>query len=266
MKTTALIDNDELMAFVDGVLDVKSREQFEERLRDDAALAATVAVLRAQRKVLHGALDPVLNEPIPQRLLLAAAPSKVSRQRVAAAVVWLAVGLGVGSLASWQYLTPPDVTTSRVANGGGVTDLPRFVHQATMAHAVYAPEVRHPVEVRSGDSQALDGWLSKRLGRKMQAPDLSGQGFALVGGRLLPAEVGKPAAQFMYEDRQGQRLTVYLRGMAQPTPETAFRFAEQGGVSTFYWVERDWGYALSGDLARPQLLRLARHIHAQLSV
>lgn len=259
------IDNDELMAYVDGMVDAEARARLEQRLREDDPLAATVAALRAQRKALHATLDPVLNEPIPQRLLQAAAPPRFSRQRLAAAVVWLAVGASVGSLASWQYLARQDAAVNRVARGGGTADLPRFVHQATMAHAVYAPEVRHPVEVGSNDFEALNGWLSKRLGRQMQAPDLSVQGFTLMGGRLLPAEVGKPAAQFMYEDRQGRRLTVYLRGMAQPTPETAFRFAEQGGVSTFYWVERDWGYALSGDLARPRLLQVAREIHTQLS-
>lgn len=258
-------DNDELMAFVDGVLDAEGRVRIEQRLGEDGTLAATVAALRTQRKALHEALDPVLNEPIPQRLLRPAVPSRFSIQRVAAAVAWLAVGASVGSLASWQYLGRQDAAVSRVAMRGGTADLPRFVHQATMAHAVFAPEVRHPVEVDSKNFQALNGWLSKRLGRQMQAPDLSGQGFVLMGGRLLPAEVGKPAAQFMYEDRQGQRLTVYLRGMAQPTPETAFRFAQQGGVSTFYWVEHDWGYALSGDLGRAQLLQVARAIHTQLS-
>jgi anti-sigma factor RsiW len=53
--------------------------------------------------------------------------------------------------------------------------------------------------------------------------------------------------------------------MAQPTPETAFRYAGEEGVSTFYWVERNWGYALSGELARPQLLQAARSIYEQLS-
>ena len=69
----------------------------------------------------------------------------------------------------------------------------------------------------------------------------------------------------MYEDRQGQRITMYLRGMAEPTPETAFRFAEQGLVNTFYWVEGDWGYALSGELSRAQLLQIAHAIHSRLS-
>lgn len=260
------VDKDELMAYVDGVLDADGRARVERRLAEDDGLAAVVAEWRSQPRMLRVALDPVLAEPIPQRLLGVHGRAGVTRQRVAAAMAWLVVGASLGSLASWQYLARPDPSAMRVAKGGAPTDLPRFVHQATMAHVVFAPDLRHPVEVGSNDFRDFNEWLSKKLGRQMRAPDLSHQGFALMGGRLLPAEVGKPAAQFMYEDRQGQRLTVYLRGMAQPTPETAFRFAEQGGVSTFYWVEHDWGYALSGDLVRSRLLGVAREIHKQLSV
>jgi anti-sigma factor RsiW len=261
----SLIDEYELMAFIDGVLDPERQHRFEELMRHDAELAATVAALRAQRTALRSSLDSVLMEPIPQRLLRTAAPSRFPLARVAAVVTWLTIGMTVGSFASWQYFSRQESAAEHVAWGSNAPDLPRFVHQATVAHAVYAPDGTHPVELDSSESQALSTWLSERLGRKMNAPDLSRRGFTLMGGRLLPAEVGKPAAQFMYENRQGQRLTVYLRGMAQPTPETTFRYAEQERVSTFYWVERDWGYALNGELTRSQLLQLARDIHEQLT-
>lgn len=261
----ASISDDELMAFIDGALDPGRQRQIEQLALHDDGLAATIAALRAQRKALRDSLDSVLSEPIPQRLLQVAPPSRFALQRVAAAMAWVAVGITVGSLTSWQYLSRHDSTGAEFASIRHAPDLPRFVHQATVAYAVFAPEVRHPVEMGSAELQALNAWLSGRLGRHMRAPDLSSLGFSLVGGRLLPAETNKPAAQFMYEDRQGQRLTVYLRGMAQPTPETAFRYVGEGEISTFYWVERNWGYALSGELSRPQLLQAARSIYDQLS-
>ncbi|HQT30348.1 MAG TPA: anti-sigma factor [Thiobacillus sp.] len=264
-KPQAPIGDDELMAFIDGALSPDRRCRIEQLARHDDELAATITALRAQRKALRDSLDSVLVEPIPQRLLRVAPPSRYALQRVAAAMAWIAVGITVGSLASWQYLSRHDSTSTELALVNRAPDLPRFVHQATVAYAVFAPEVRHPVELGSAELQALNAWLSGRLGRHMRAPDLSSLGFSLVGGRLLPAETNKPAAQFMYEDRQGQRLTVYLRGMAQPTPETAFRYVGEGEISTFYWVERNWGYALSGELSRPQLLQAARSIYDQLS-
>ena len=264
-KPQAPIGDDELMAFIDGALSPDRQRQIEQLARHDDGLAATIAALRAQRKALRDSLDTVLVEPIPQRLLQVGTPSRFVLQRVAAAMAWVAVGLTVGSLSSWQYFSRHASTSTELALVNHAPDLPRFVHQATVAYAVFAPEVRHPVELGSSELQALNAWLSGRLGRHMRAPDLSSLGFSLVGGRLLPAETNKPAAQFMYEDRQGQRLTVYLRGMARPTPETAFRYVGEGGISTFYWVERNWGYALSGELSRPQLLQAARSIYDQLS-
>ena len=263
-STETPIQPDELMAFIDGVLDPVRARQIEQRAQQDVDLATTLAALRAQQESLRSSLDPVLEEAIPARLLQVRAPSLLLRS-MAAAFAWLSVGAVIGSLLSWQYWSHDESANPAIARRNPASDLPRFVHQAAVAYAVYAPEVRHPVEVSSTDAKTLNTWLSKRLQRAMQAPDLSRFGFSLIGGRLLPAELNKPAAQFMYEDRQGQRITMYLRGMAEPTPETAFRFADQGGVHTFYWVEGDWGYALSGELSRTQLLSLAHAIHASLS-
>ena len=67
----------------------------------------------------------------------------------------------------------------------------------------------------------------------------------------------KKLAQFMYEDPRGVRLTLYIktegRGM-----DTAFRYANEGGIGVFYWVDRDFGYALSGNLEKSRLLEVAK--------
>ena len=260
--TPAPITQDELMAFIDGELDADRTQIIELQMQHDGELEATIAALRAQQQALRASLDPVLDEPIPARLLRIYKPAHFSRARIAAALGWMTLGVIVGTLLNGYVLSPkPHV----YAQHKSAHDLPRFVHQAVVAYGVFAPEVHHPVELGSADAQALNTWLSKRLQRQMQAPDLTQLGFSLMGGRLLPGETNKPAAQFMYEDRQGQRITMYLRGMAEPTAETAFRFVEQGAVNTFYWVEGDWGYALSGELSRNQLLQIAQSIHAYLS-
>ena len=257
------IPQDELMAYVDGVLDPERAQFIEQLMQQDADLMSEVLALQAQQQALRAGLDPVLDEAIPLRLLHAGKTSRYSFQRIAAGMVWMAVGLTIGALSGGYYMSQH--TPQWLVQTQRATDLPSFVRQASVAYAVFAPEVRHPVEVSSNDAKGLNTWLSKRLQRPIQAPDLSSAGFTLMGGRLLPGETNKPAAQFMYEDQQGQRITVYLRGMAEPTAETAFRFTEQGGVNTFYWVEGDWGYALSGELSRKQLSQIAQRIHAYLS-
>jgi len=139
-----------------------------------------------------------------------------------------------------------------------------------VGHGVYAPEVRHPVEVNVAQGSAaeqqaqeehLARWLSKRLDMPVRLYDLRAQGFELVGGRLLPDAAG-PSAQLMYQNSGGQRITLYLR-KPEAGASTAFRFQRDGELNLFYWVEDGFGSALVGKLPREQLLALAETIYKQ---
>ena len=85
-----------------------------------------------------------------------------------------------------------------------------------------------------------------------------------MGGRLLPGSQG-PVAQFMYQDGSGQRLTLYVRNGAADSRETAFRYTQERGVSVFYWVDGRFGYALSGEMQKADLLRVANAVYQQLN-
>ena len=139
---------------------------------------------------------------------------------------------------------------------------PAFVVNAIGAHSVYVPEVRHPVEVKA-DEEHLVRWLTRRVGAPIvRAPSLAEHGWKLMGGRLLP-DRGLPAAQFMYEDGTGRRLTLYIR-KETGLDNTAFRFAEHDGFGAFYWIDRPLAYALAGRLSREELMELANAVYAQL--
>ena len=137
-----------------------------------------------------------------------------------------------------------------------------FVATALGAHSVYVPEVRHPVEVRA-DEAHLVRWLAKRVGADVRAPALANAGWKLMGGRLLPDQEGHPAAQFMYEDGTGRRMTLYVR-KETGLGNTAFRFYERDGFGAFYWIDRPLAYALTGRLSRNELTELANAVYAQL--
>jgi anti-sigma factor RsiW len=142
-----------------------------------------------------------------------------------------------------------------------------FGREAMVAHAVFSPEVRHPVEVEAQQQEHLVQWLSKRLNRPLKVPNLGQQGYDLVGGRLLPGEKGA-RAQFMYQNPRGERITLYVGALdangAAPSGEAAFRFTSQGDLATFYWVDDGFGYALAGKLPRPTLLVLSEVVYKQL--
>ena len=68
------IDDQTLMAYADDELDAATRAQVEAALARDPALAARVEEHRALRAELNAAFDPVLDEPVPDRLLAAVKP------------------------------------------------------------------------------------------------------------------------------------------------------------------------------------------------
>ena len=150
-----------------------------------------------------------------------------------------------------------------------------FAQRAAVAHAVYSPEQRRPVEVDAAHEDQLIAWLSKRMGAPMNPPHLQAVGYALEGGRLLPGGQG-PVAQFMYRDEAGSRLTLYVSNevsdLAAPAgsasgknADTAFRFAREGKVNVFYWVEGPFGYAISADVDRAVLARVSGEVYRQLT-
>jgi len=244
------IDDKDLHSLVDGELDPAHAARVEAYLASDPAAAERVAAYRRQNDALHALFDPVLEEPLPPGLLTRP-ESRWPLLRHAAVIAWLAVG----GVAGWSMRGAVEMTAPQPVT---------LARQAAVAHAVYVPEVRHPVEVGADQEQHLVAWLSKRLGAEVKAPSLAESGYALVGGRLLPAADG-PAAQFMYQDGKGRRLTLYVRRGAEGNQETAFRFAQESGVGVFYWVEGPLGYALSGDLEKSELLRIANIVFHQLN-
>ncbi len=63
------IRDETLMAYVDGELDGEARAEVERAISGDAEVAHRVARHRSLRRMLHAAYDPVLEEPVPERLV-----------------------------------------------------------------------------------------------------------------------------------------------------------------------------------------------------
>jgi anti-sigma factor RsiW len=239
----------DLHAYVDGQLDASRRAEVEAYLAAHPEAAAEVQALRAQMQALHLRFDGVMNEPIPLRLTNALLPRRRSHA-MAAGFAWLACGLVAGWFAHGTMRPPAAAQTA-------------FAKEALVAHTLYVSESRHPVEVSADQEAHLVAWLSRRLDAPIRAPDLQGQGFSLLGGRLLPGD-DSPLAQLMYQAPSGERLTLTVTRAAKPQPDTGFKVMERNGTSVFYWVDRDYGYALSGGIDRSRLLAVARAVDLQL--
>jgi anti-sigma factor RsiW len=174
--------------------------------------------------------------------------------------MWVALGAVLGGIAGWQ-LHATRAVPAQAAEAAAV-----LARRAAVAHATYSPEVRHPVEVGADQEAHLVAWLSKRLGTQLRAPKLESVGYSLVGGRLLPGELGGPVAHFMYQCNRGTRVTLYVRSDMGSNRSTAFRYSREGNVGVFYWVDTKIGYAVSsGDISKEDLLNVANAAYQQLN-
>jgi hypothetical protein len=125
--------------------------------------------------------------------------------------------------------------------------------------------VREQLERLTAEREAeLVAWLSRRLGMKVEAPDLRAAGATLVGGRLLPGAT-RPAAMLMYKTDDERRVTLYWAPETTRRPGTKILYAQPGGARVFYWIDAECGYAVvSEQLSRQELERIAALAHDQL--
>lgn len=235
-----------LHAFVDGELEPSEKIEVENYLAQDHDARVTVKIWQMQKEALKQTFKKTVHQDLPWGIQLPfkmPPPHHVLLQILAAAAVTLAIIAG-GFVGYLNFaVSGPDKRS--------------FVETALSAHVVYASDSDHPVEVLA--SQHLVSWLSERLDRAVNAPDLSAHDFRLLGGRLLH-ENRQPAAQLMYMDSSNRRLSLYIANNFADR-QTAFRIEQNGDYTTCYWFDGATAYAVTGQLPVSQLIPLARHVY-----
>ena len=242
---------------LDGELPEEERVDFDAWLDGNPEMKARTVRFEADRTRLRDTFAGVLDERTPDRLTKlvtgeAGRPAAgAPRWRMAAAAALLLVlGGGGGYLAGVGGLGMEAQAEDELAE------------EAIAAHTIYAAEQRHAVEVGADDKDHLLGWLSKRLGLTLIAPDLTAEGFELVGGRLLPAGQ-KMAGLLLYEDAKGNRISIYVTAEGEEKAKGIYKL-ETGDASAVYWLDKGWGCAVVGTLPQEQLLDVGRKAYRQL--
>lgn len=250
------VTDSDLHAYADGMLEPDRRAEIERHLAANPLLADDVAHWRRQNETLRGLYGHVAHEAPPSRLSAYRIAQRLQaqasdRRRMAAVAVIL---IALGGVAGWF--------ARDMAVGAG----PRrsLASEAIAAHSLYAGEVLHPVEVGGNQQAHLAAWLSKRLDRPLTIPDLRADGLTLVGGRLLPADSG-PAAQFMYQDDGGRRVTLYIVPVREGK-ETSMRYVTAENLESFFWTDETVSCALVGDFPKDRLHGIAMRVYKAIEL
>ncbi len=258
------ISDSELNALVDGELDAGRQAEIEAWLADNPEAAQRVARYRAQNAGLHALYDDILNEDLPPRVLSAMSPRPrgvPAWAAMAAAIALFVVGAAVGWFVRGD-LQPE--SQGVVVASGPLIDTQELMVRASMAHVVsHSDELRVP---EGGRMAAMGDYIADRMGKPVRVPSLDSFGYRLMGGRVLPDTDG-PAAQFVFADEDGKKVSLYVRSEQAPGVDITYALADD--LSMFYWNDAQRSYALvtrlDDEAGRTALLNAAKAVYSQFS-
>lgn len=273
-KSLINIQEDDLHAYVDNQLSEEKRQAVEELMRNDPNIAEQIIQWQTQNKAIKNYFNQENFADIPNQLNIDRLQAKSKPQpkiksikqgkpdRIQshnnpwyysmAASLFLMIG---SSLVGWFS---HDLLQTAPQNS------PLFSDMAISAYEVFSVEVLHPVEVKANKKDHLVKWLSKRIDHPIKLPELENYGFKLLGGRLLSMQEGRAAAQFMFENEQGKRIT-WLVSKSPAYKDHAFFFKNEKNVNSYYWMDSNVAYSVSGKMDRDNLHKLSQGIYQQIN-
>lgn len=245
------IGEDDLQALVDGRIAPERRPAVEDYLARHPDAAARVGAYASHRQLLRESLKPRFDAPIPARLRVEhVADARMHRRgRWGSLAASIAAAVVAGGAGGWFARDLADATPPRA-------------QVAVAAHKVFVADGRRPVEIRAEAQDQLVQWLSNRMQTPLAVPDLSDLGLRFMGGRLLPTSAG-PAAQLMYDDDAGRRVTIFVEPNAKGLQQDN-RFDRVDQVEAMSWADGRLAFTIAAASGREQLAQVGDRVRRQL--
>lgn len=263
-KSIINIQEDDLHAYVDNQLSEEKRKAVEDLMQNDRTVAEKIHQWQQQNEAISIYFDKTSFDDIPEQLNIDAFKNNTETKNNI-----------VKPLGSRKYYAIAASLLLMVASGSGgwfahgmfnstQQSTPSFVKLAISAYEVFSVEVLHPVEVGVDKKDHLLAWLSKRIDHPIKVPELEKYGFKLLGGRLLSMQESRPAAQFMFENNKGKRVTLLVSKSAIYKDRDLI-FQKEKTVNSFYWMDSEVAYSVSGKIDREKLRKLSKDIYQQIN-
>ncbi|HEV2202086.1 MAG TPA: anti-sigma factor [Bryobacteraceae bacterium] len=107
-----------------------------------------------------------------------------------------------------------------------------------------ALEPMHQVDVPSSDQHTVKPWFQGKTSFSPPVPDLTGEDFILIGGRLEVLNQ-QPAAAIVYRRRQ-HVIDLYV--LPSPGADSKTELREQGGYHLLHWMQNNMSYWAVSDV------------------
>jgi anti-sigma factor RsiW len=246
----SLRDNDDLQlnAYCDGELDPVSAGEFERRLASDASLKTRYDRLNSLRQAVRSLRQVDVPAGVQARIwakLDGERPSNVTLLRRRS---W-----------SFQALAAAALFGAVISSSVMMT-IEQYSQRENLASQVVAGHIRsllapQPFDIASSDRHTVKPWFTARLPESPQVPDLTAQGFTLLGGRI--DVIGHdPVATIVYKHAAHTVSLTTLRPGQSVAEQTV------AGYNVQSWSDANFTYVAVSDLPGADLATFERAFSA----
>jgi anti-sigma factor RsiW len=275
-----------LIAYLDGELDAAQREDIAAALDRDPQLRERASALTDSAALLRTAMDEVLREEVPQRLLDAArgvrerrvidlVAERARRMSVAslqqqwgrrrfwagaavAASLCLIVGAGGGFFAAYSPFEPPVQVADNSGNRGYFDNIAGY-HRLLINAGVNEQGL---VDVPANGDQGRKN--VQKLPANFRLPNLKSYGLTFDGARYLIVE-GQPATQLFYTSQDKKLGSITMVVGATGKPDLPISSERRDDMNFVYWRHAGQAYAVVGTADVNALRGIAKEIYTQLN-
>ena len=140
----------------------------------------------------------VVDEPVPSWMVSAiTSPLRRGLINGALAVAVLSIGIGLGMMLKGLTTSDEPVVVAEL----NASDL------GSQVHDLFTMDPVDPVQISADDPDFLNLWVSHRLKRKFELPDLSAHGLTALGARMVQ-DGNRAAVLNVFEDRDQNRFSL----------------------------------------------------------
>lgn len=232
-----------LHALIDGELDAGHAREVEAHASACAHCSAKLAAYRELRRAMPGralayaapgSLRARIDKSVPQ-------PARAASRRSVLKGFFAGGAISAAAAASITFVVLREGRESRIMG------------EAISAH-LRSLQADHLTDVLSSDRHTVKPWFNGRLDLAPPVPDLTAQGFTLIGGRLDFID-GKPVAAIVYRRRVHVINLFVAQGLGPQPP--ARRLEVVQGFNILRWSAQGLDFLAASDLNRDELEEFA---------
>ena len=248
----------DLLAYADGTLDSDPvrRAEVEEYLKSHPDKAERIIAFMHQDDDIHRLYDPVLDEPVPERLRNVLEQPQPNRYAQVLVRTGFAASILIAASGGW-YLGRT-VPSGQLQQRDSIAQSALNGYRSGMVDSLPSqPTVSTVQSVEPEWSNTMSS-IAGHIALQMRVPDLSAQGYRLQENREIHTDGGN-AMQIGYVDDTGNKLVLLL----QPRWNTGIhdlQVDEQDGFSVATWADGPITFGLASGIEPGQAYELASFI------